>query len=254
MDVEKQIAQAFREGQFARRIATNKQSLTTRFPVEHVPYKDLAEHAKSGYFRALVIDVDDQESDGLYSPRVLRRQMVTTPVVGLSEDLYIPEQWSERAAEFLNQGGDYLLRSPENPQELDASILAADRRVFRGRTENIVRSIEGLTVNLSLHTVSVNGVHIHLTGKETEMMVMLAENITSYVATQAFMNELYHHESEEPEVKILDVYICKIRAKLNAAKEGLGEAIVTVWGKGYRLEKEPTETIKSPGTTTSETE
>lgn len=239
MDVDKQLAQAFRGGQFARRVATNKESLTTRFPVEHVPYKDLAEHAKSGYFRALVIDVDDEESDGLYSPRVLRRQMVTTPVVGLSENLYIPEEWSERAAEFLNQGGDYLLRSPENPQELDASILAADRRVFRGRTENIVRSIDGLVINLSLHTVSINGVHIHLTGKETEMMVMLAENVHSYVATQAFMNELYHHESEEPEVKILDVYICKIRAKLDAAKTDLGRAIVTVWGKGYRLEKEP---------------
>ncbi len=47
------------------------------------------------------------------------------------------------------------------------------------------------------------------------------------------MNDLYGGV-DEPELKIVDVFICKLRKKLNAANGG-ENYIETIWGRGYTL-------------------
>ena len=48
-----------------------------------------------------------------------------------------------------------------------------------------------------------------------------------------FLNHLYGG-MDEPELKIIDVFICKLRKKLAAAIDG-DNYIETVWGRGYVL-------------------
>ena len=51
------------------------------------------------------------------------------------------------------------------------------------------------------------------------------------VSTAALMNALYFDRTDEPNVKIVDVYICKARKKLAP----FGVVIETVWGQGYTM-------------------
>ena len=50
---------------------------------------------------------------------------------------------------------------------------------------------------------------------------------------EMFLNHLYGG-MDEPELKIIDVFICKLRKKLAVAAQGKN-FIETVWGRGYVL-------------------
>jgi two-component system cell cycle response regulator CtrA len=59
---------------------------------------------------------------------------------------------------------------------------------------------------------------------------------------EAFLNHLYGG-MDEPEMKIIDVFICKLRKKLALA--GADSLIGTVWGRGYMI-REPQGTPRMP--------
>jgi two-component system, cell cycle response regulator CtrA len=95
-----------------------------------------------------------------------------------------------------------------------------------------------LVVNLYTKTVEVNGVRVHLTGKEYEMLELLSLRKGKTLTKEMFLNHLYGG-LDEPEIKIIDVFICKLRKKLANASDGK-DYIETVWGRGYVL-REPDE-------------
>jgi two-component system cell cycle response regulator CtrA len=95
-----------------------------------------------------------------------------------------------------------------------------------------------IAVNLDAKTVEVNGVRVHLTGKEYQILELLALRKGTMLTKEMFLNHLYGG-MDEPEVKIIDVFICKLRKKLAAATDGKHH-IETVWGRGYVL-REPEE-------------
>lgn len=90
-----------------------------------------------------------------------------------------------------------------------------------------------LTVNLDVKTVEADGDRVHLTGKEYEVLELLALRIGELVTKEAFMDHLYAGINA-PRPKIIDVFICKLRKKLAAAAGG-DKCIETVWGRGYLL-------------------
>jgi two-component system cell cycle response regulator CtrA len=73
---------------------------------------------------------------------------------------------------------------------------------------------------------------MHLTGKEYLILELLVLRKGSILTKEAFLNHLYGG-LDEPEIKIIDVFICKLRKKLQSA--GFGSTISTVWGRGYML-------------------
>ncbi len=91
-----------------------------------------------------------------------------------------------------------------------------------------------LRVNLDTKTVEVNGKHVHLTRKEYQMLALLSLRKGETVTKEMFLNHLYSCMEDEPELKIIDVFICKLRKKLQAARDGQ-HYIETVWGRGYML-------------------
>jgi two-component system cell cycle response regulator CtrA len=130
----------------------------------------------------------------------------------------------------LGIGADDYLTKPFNRQELIARIHAVVRR-SRGHSQSVIRTGD-ITVNLDGKTVEFKGERVHLTGKEYQMMELLSLRKGTTLTKEMFLNYLYGG-LDEPEVKIIDVFICKLRKKLNL--QAKDDYIETVWGRGYML-------------------
>jgi two-component system cell cycle response regulator CtrA len=125
---------------------------------------------------------------------------------------------------------------PFHKDELVARIHAIVRR-SKGHAQSVIQTGD-LAVNLDAKIVEVNGARVHLTGKEYQMLELLSLRKGSTLTKEMFLNHLYGG-MDEPEMKIIDVFICKLRKKLAHASDGK-DYIETVWGRGYVL-REPTE-------------
>lgn len=138
----------------------------------------------------------------------------------------------------MENGGDDLLRGPVNPRELIASLRTVTRRI-KGALLDIVE-YEGygakLKINLTTRSVLINGMPVDLTGKEMGIMLLFASTPGRVMSKEAILTQLYVGGVEdEPEMKIIDVFVCKLRKKLAEIHDGADKFIETVWGRGYRL-------------------
>jgi two-component system cell cycle response regulator CtrA len=115
-----------------------------------------------------------------------------------------------------------------------ARIHAIIRR-SKGHSDSVIRTGK-MIVNLDTRTVDVDGSPLHLTGKEYGILELLSLRKGTTLTKEMFLNHLYGC-MEEPELKIIDVFICKLRKKLAGASKGKNY-IETVWGRGYVL-REP---------------
>jgi len=134
----------------------------------------------------------------------------------------------------LGFGADDYMTKPFHKNELIARIQAIVRR-SKGHAQSVIETGE-LRVNLDTKTVEVNGQRVHLTGKEYQMLELLSLRKGTTLTKEMFLNHLYGG-MDEPELKIIDVFICKLRKKLQMATGGK-HYIETVWGRGYVL-REP---------------
>jgi two-component system cell cycle response regulator CtrA len=105
-------------------------------------------------------------------------------------------------------------------------------RRSKGHAQSVIETGD-LKVNLDTKTVEVNGQRVHLTGKEYQMLELLSLRKGTTLTKEMFLNHLYGG-MDEPELKIIDVFICKLRKKLQTATGGK-HYIETVWGRGYVL-------------------
>ena len=112
-----------------------------------------------------------------------------------------------------------------------ARIHAVVRR-SQGHAQSVIKT-GSITVNLDTKTVEVAGARVHLTGKEYQTLELLALRKGTTMTKEMILNHLYGG-MDEPEAKIIDVFICKLRKKLAAAANG-EHHIETVWGRGYAL-------------------
>ena len=128
-------------------------------------------------------------------------------------------------------GADDYLTKPFHREELVARIHAIIRR-SKGHAQSIIKTGR-IAVNLDAKTVDVSGNTVHLTGKEYQMLELLSLRKGTTLTKEMFLNHLYGG-MDEPELKIIDVFICKLRKKLAEATGG-ENYIETVWGRGYVL-------------------
>ncbi|HWE06652.1 MAG TPA: response regulator transcription factor [Rhizomicrobium sp.] len=117
-----------------------------------------------------------------------------------------------------------------------ARILAVARR-SRRQPQSVITAGK-LTVNVEAKTVEAGGSRrVHLTRKEYQMLELLALRKGTTLSKEMFMDHLYG-ATNQPEPKIIDVFICKLRKKLAAATSS-DDYIETVWGHGYSLRDPP---------------
>jgi two-component system cell cycle response regulator CtrA len=163
--------------------------------------------------------------------RSLRVSKVKTPILILSGNADM-----ENKVKGLGFGADDYMTKPFHRDELVARIHAIVRR-SQGLAQSVVH-IGDLVVNLDSKTVEINHVRVRLTGKEYQMLELLSLRKGTTLTKEMFLNQLYGG-MDEPEIKIIDVFICKLRKKLADASNGK-DYIETVWGRGYVL-REPYE-------------
>ena len=132
------------------------------------------------------------------------------------------------------------MTKPFHRDELVARIHAVVRR-SKGHSQSVIRTGK-LAVNLDAKTVEVDGARVHLTGKEYAMLELLSLRKGTTLTKEMFLNHLYGG-MDEPELKIIDVFICKLRKKLSSACGG-ENYIEAVWGRGYVL-REPGEEVEA---------
>jgi len=178
----------------------------------------------------IILDLMLPDIDGYEVLRRLRQAKVRTPILILSGLSGL-----DNKVKGLGFGADDFLSKPFERRELVARIQAIVRRA-KGHAESAIRTGK-LTVNLEGRTVDVEGKPVHLTGKEYGILELLSLRKGTTLTKEMFLNHLYGG-MDEPEPKIIDVFVCKLRKKLVQATKG-ENYIETVWGRGYVL-REPT--------------
>ena len=174
----------------------------------------------------IVLDINLPDMSGYAVLKRLRAARITTPVLILSGN-----GGADDKIKGFGFGADDYMTKPFNKNELIARVRAIVRR-SRGHSQSII-STGRMQVNLDAKTVEVDGARIYLTGKEYQMLELLSLRKSTTLTKEMFLNHLYGG-MDEPEVKIIDVFICKLRKKLSEATGG-ESYIDTVWGRGYVL-------------------
>ena len=194
--------------------------------------------AKLYDYDLILLDLDLPDMDGHEVLRQLRLARVETPILILtgSDD-------TESKIKGFGFGADDYLTKPFHREELVARIHAIIRR-SKGHAQSVIHTGK-VSVNLDAKTVDVEGKTVHLTGKEYQMLELLSLRKGTTLTKEMFLNHLYGG-MDEPELKIIDVFICKLRKKLSVATGG-DNYIETVWGRGYVLrDPEPIEMDDTP--------
>ena len=174
----------------------------------------------------ILLDLMLPDIDGYEVLRRLRSARVNTPILilsGLSE--------LDHKIKGLGFGADDYLTKPFDKRELIARIQAIVRR-SKGHSDSVIKTGR-LTVNLDTRSVLVDERPLHLTGKEYGILELLSLRKGTTLTKEMFLNHLYGG-MDEPELKIIDVFVCKLRKKLANATDG-ANYIETVWGRGYVL-------------------
>ncbi|WP_444451738.1 response regulator transcription factor CtrA [Rhodobacter capsulatus] len=182
--------------------------------------------AKLYDYDLILLDLNLPDMNGLEVLRQLRLARVDTPILILTgaDD-------TENKIKGFGFGADDYMTKPFHREELVARIHAIIRR-SKGHSQSIIRTGK-ISVNLDAKTVEVGGKPVHLTGKEYQMLELLSLRKGTTLTKEMFLNHLYGG-MDEPELKIIDVFICKLRKKL-AEVTGGENYIETVWGRGYVL-------------------
>ncbi len=174
----------------------------------------------------ILLDLNLPDMAGLDVLRQIRLARVDTPILILTGE----DDTALKLRGFGSGADDYLTK-PFHREELVARIHAIIRR-SQGHAQSII-STGRIAVNLDAKTVEVDGQAVHLTGKEYQMLELLSLRKGTTLTKEMFLNHLYGG-MDEPELKIIDVFICKLRKKLSEATGG-DNHIETVWGRGYVL-------------------
>ena len=189
--------------------------------------EDGLEIGKLYEYDIIILDLMLPDLDGYEVLKRLRAAKIETPILilsGLSE--------LDSKLKGLGFGADDYLTKPFDKRELMARLQAIVRR-SKGHAQSIITT-GSITVNLDARTVEIDGKQLHLTSKEYGIIELLSLRKGSTLTKEMFLNHLYGG-MDEPEVKIIDVFICKLRKKIEKLSSDGGNCIETVWGRGYVL-------------------
>ena len=172
-----------------------------------------------------ILDLMLPDMEGYEVVRRMRLGRIDTPVLILS-GLSRPQA----KVKGLGMGADDFITKPFDKAELMARIQAVVRR-SKGFSQPTLQ-VGKLVLNLDSREVTVDNCPVHLTGKEYSILELLVLRKGMVLTKEAFLNHLYGG-MDEPEMKIIDVFVCKLRKKLATA--GADDVIGTVWGRGYMI-------------------
>jgi two-component system cell cycle response regulator CtrA len=188
--------------------------------------EEAVELAELYEYDCVLLDVDLDDISGLQALRKLRAKKNRTPVIMVTGAADV-----ESKVSALSSGADDYVTKPFFKAELIARMTAVARRA-RGHIQSIIRT-GPIALNLDTRQVEIDGFAIHLTPSEFKILEVLSLRKNTALTKDAMLTHLYNGHSE-PEFKIIDVFVCKLRMKI-ATVTGGDSWIETVWGGGYML-------------------
>jgi two-component system, cell cycle response regulator CtrA len=191
---------------------------------------EAVDYCKSYEFSAILVALPVVDMPATQLVRSLRTDKVTAPILVLLDKEPIT---SWQTIELFNAGADGHMPHDVSGDYLRAYVNAVVRRASNAPQPRL--SVGGLEIDLSSRTVFFDNKPVRITQKEYDMMELMALRRGNVVTKEAFMQHMYQH-TDEPEIKIVDVSMCKLRKKLRE-QTGLSP-IETCWGRGYVL-REP---------------
>jgi two-component system cell cycle response regulator CtrA len=177
-------------------------------------------------YDVIVLDLQLPDMSGFQVLKALRLAKVWTPVLILSGNAVV-----EAKVQAFGIGADDYMTKPFHKDELIARIQALVRR-SKGHSQSVINT-GSLTVNLDTKTAEIDSLRLPLTPKEYQLLELLSLRKGMTLTKETFLTALYDG-TDDPEGKIIDVFICKLRKKLAVACNG-ERFIETVWGRGYVL-------------------
>jgi two-component system cell cycle response regulator CtrA len=185
----------------------------------------------------VVLDLSLPDIEGYEVVRRMRMARNDTPVLVIAE-----MGGAQDRVKALSLGADDFISKPYDKGELLARMQAICRR-SKGFSQPTVQ-LGRMELNLDSRTVLIDGRVVDLTGKEYAILELLVLRKGMILTKEMFLNHLYGG-MDEPEVKIIDVFICKLRKKL--AKAGADGVVGTIWGRGYIVREPSTPDGFAPG-------
>jgi two-component system, cell cycle response regulator CtrA len=175
-------------------------------------------------FDLVLVDVASMGEGGLSFIRRVRMAHYDTPLMALTGGR------ADDGVRALGLGADDAFAQPIDPDEFRARISAVIRR-YKGYTGSLLQ-FGGLSLSMDTHEVRYCDRCLTLTGKEYSILELLILRKGRIVTKEMFFNHLYGGK-DEPEAKVIDVFICKLRRKLNLV--GADVVIATIWGQGHAV-------------------
>lgn len=191
--------------------------------------EDGVEIGKLYDYDMIILDLMLPDIDGYEVLRRLRAAKIKIPILILSGLSSVDQK-----IRGLGFGADDYLTKPFARGELIARIQAIFRR-SKGHSESVVK-FDKVAINLDTRAVEVDGTQVHLTNKEYAILELLAMRKGTVLTKEMFLSHLYNQVDGGPEIKIIDVFVCKLRKKLADAAGGTNY-IETIWGRGYMLKE-----------------
>lgn len=184
---------------------------------------DAAEQGLIFDYDMILTEIELPVASGFDVIRRLRVAKNKTPIMVLSANAGVAER-----VKAFSLGADDVLMKPFHKDELIARVSAIVRR-SKGHAQAVIE-IDGLTVNLDARTASLDGSPLHLTGREYQIIELMAVRKGKVLTKEMFLDHLYGGR-DEPELKIIDVFMCKLRRKMGERRD----MIRCIWGRGYIL-------------------
>lgn len=181
-------------------------------------------------YDAILMELDLVDAHGFDILRKLRAARHCSPVI-----LMTGSEEPATQVSGLHAGADDMLVRPFDPREVVARLRAIVRR-SRGIVQSVIKCGD-IALDLQARSVKVRSRRLALTRTEYQILEMLFLRRGSPVTKRSLLDNLYGGENE-PHSKIIDVFMCKVRKRIETISPGAANCIETVWGQGYAV-REP---------------
>jgi two-component system, OmpR family, response regulator PrrA len=189
------------------------------------------EHALTGEYHCVVLDVMLPDRDGFAVVEELRRRSIVTPIL-----LLTARDELDARVRGLEGGADDYLTKPFDLGELVARLHALLRRASHSDQQSDTMNVGPLTIDTARRLVFVDGERVDLTKREFDLLAVLAENAGVVLSRQRLLELVWGYDFDV-DTNVADVFISYLRRKLE--RDGLPRVIHTVRGIGYVLRDEP---------------
>lgn len=156
--------------------------------------------------------------------RKLRQAGLPTPII-----VILDQRDPTMCCQLLSVGADDCIFGDFGAEELDARVRAVVRR-SGGHSSSVIK-IGRAEIRLDNKEIVVDGKQIPLTTKEYLIVESLGLRKNMTLSKEQLLSRIYGG-IDEPQDKIIDVFVCKVRKKIREATGDYG-LIDTVWGRGY---------------------